>query len=41
MTRMPFLYVEAPERKTGRLKGLLLLLLTAAVLTFCALIVFR
>ena len=41
MTRMPFLYVEAPERKSGRLKVLLQFLLTTAVLTFCTAMVLR
>jgi hypothetical protein len=41
MTRMPFLYHEAPERKQGHLKSLLQALLTFAVLGFCGLMVLR
>jgi hypothetical protein len=36
MSRMPFLYAQAPERKPKRLKFALQLLLAAEVLTFCA-----
>jgi hypothetical protein len=41
MTRMPFTWVEEPDRKPSRLKIVLQALLTVAVLTFCAILVFR
>jgi hypothetical protein len=41
MTRMPFLWVEATERKPGPMKVILQALLTVSVLTFCALMVLR
>jgi hypothetical protein len=40
MTRMPFTWVEKAERKPGRLKRILQGLLTIAVLSFCALLVY-
>jgi len=39
MTRMPFLYVEAQEHKPSKLKVVLQVLLTLAVLTFSGLVV--
>jgi|HubBroStandDraft_3_1064219.scaffolds.fasta_scaffold2626939_1 hypothetical protein len=41
MTRMPFLYVEAPPRKPNWLKFALQLVLTGAVLTFCVVVLGR
>ncbi len=41
MTRMPFLYASEPEPRPGRQRMMLHVLLTAAVLGFCGLIVFR
>jgi hypothetical protein len=41
MTRMPFLWVEAPERKPGPMKFVLQGVMTVAVLSFCALMVLR
>ena len=38
MNRMPFLYVEAPARRTSKLKIALQFLLTVAVLTFSAIV---
>jgi hypothetical protein len=36
MSRMPFLYAQAPERKPKWVKFALQVLLAAEVLTFCA-----
>jgi hypothetical protein len=38
MTRMPFLYVEAPERRPSKLKIALQFLLTLAILAFSAIV---
>jgi len=41
MPKMPVSWADEPDAGAGRLKPFLLLALTAAVLTFCGLLVFR